>query len=137
MVFYFAVPCITRYPSSVFVGDTFTMFSGMTLAVSGVLGHFSKTLLLFFLPQIFNFLYSVPQLFKLFGYDCPKHRLATYNTKTKLLEGKSSNLNLLNLFLCMFGPTSERNLCVYLLTLQFASGLLAFGIRYGFEQYLY
>ena len=109
----------------------------MTLAVSGVLGHFSKTLLLFFIPQILNFLYSVPQLFKLFGYDCPKHRLAKYNTKTKLLEGKPTNLNLLNLFLCVLGPTSERNLCVYLLTFQFASGLLALGIRYGLSQYLY
>nr|XP_016453580.1 PREDICTED: UDP-N-acetylglucosamine--dolichyl-phosphate N-acetylglucosaminephosphotransferase-like [Nicotiana tabacum] len=28
------------YPSSVFVGDTFTYFAGMTMAVAGILGHF-------------------------------------------------------------------------------------------------
>ncbi|KAH9368364.1 hypothetical protein HPB48_012706 [Haemaphysalis longicornis] len=50
------------YPSRVFVGDTFCYFAGMTFAVVGILGHFSKTMLLFFLPQVFNFLYSVPQL---------------------------------------------------------------------------
>jgi hypothetical protein len=31
--------CI-RYPSSVFVGDTYTYFAGMALAVVGILGHF-------------------------------------------------------------------------------------------------
>jgi len=30
------------YPASVFVGDTFCYFSGMTFAVVGILGHFSK-----------------------------------------------------------------------------------------------
>ena len=34
------------YPSAVFVGDTYTMFAGMCLAVCGVMGHFSKTLLI-------------------------------------------------------------------------------------------
>jgi len=29
-----------RYPSSVFVGDTYTYFAGMTMAVVGILGHF-------------------------------------------------------------------------------------------------
>ena len=52
------------YPSTVFVGDTFTYFAGMTLSVAGILGHFSETLLVFFIPQIINFVYSVPQLFK-------------------------------------------------------------------------
>ncbi len=47
----------------------------MTFAVCGILGHFSKTLLLFFIPQIVNFLYSVPQIFGLFGLVCPRHRL--------------------------------------------------------------
>uniref|UniRef100_A0A6G4ZWC8 UDP-N-acetylglucosamine--dolichyl-phosphate N-acetylglucosaminephosphotransferase n=1 Tax=Rhipicephalus microplus TaxID=6941 RepID=A0A6G4ZWC8_RHIMP len=36
------------YPSQVFVGDTFCYFAGMTFAVVGILGHFSKTMLLFF-----------------------------------------------------------------------------------------
>lgn len=29
-----------RYPSSVFVGDTYTYFAGMAMAVAGILGHF-------------------------------------------------------------------------------------------------
>lgn len=72
------------YPSRVFVGDTFCYFSGMTFAVIGILGHFSKFLLLFFVPQIFNFLMSIPQLFKLF--PCPRHRLPKYNSTLDKLE---------------------------------------------------
>jgi UDP-N-acetylglucosamine--dolichyl-phosphate N-acetylglucosaminephosphotransferase len=68
----------------VFVGDTFNYLSGMTFAVVGILGHFSKTLLLFFIPQIINFIYSVPQLFHFI--PCPRHRLPKYNPKTDLLE---------------------------------------------------
>ena len=48
-------------------------FAGMTFAVVGILGHFSKTMLLFFIPQIVNFVYSTPQLFHLI--PCPRHRL--------------------------------------------------------------
>jgi UDP-N-acetylglucosamine--dolichyl-phosphate N-acetylglucosaminephosphotransferase len=68
------------FPSRVFPGDTFCYFSGMTLAVVAILGHFSKTLLLFFLPQIANFLYSCPQLFHL--VPCPRHRLPKYCRET-------------------------------------------------------
>lgn len=73
-----------KYPARVFVGDTFCYLSGMTFAVVGILGHFSKTLLLFFIPQIINFLYSVPQLFHF--VPCPRHRMPKYNEKTNLLE---------------------------------------------------
>lgn len=62
-----------RYPSRVFVGDTFCYFAGMTFAVVGILGHFSKTMLLFFMPQVFNFLYSLPQLLHII--PCPRHRI--------------------------------------------------------------
>ncbi|OJJ32168.1 hypothetical protein ASPWEDRAFT_116729 [Aspergillus wentii DTO 134E9] len=72
------------YPSQVFVGDTYCYFAGMVFAVVGILGHFSKTLLLLFIPQIFNFLYSTPQLFKLI--PCPRHRLPKFNARTGLLE---------------------------------------------------
>ncbi|XP_014486814.1 PREDICTED: UDP-N-acetylglucosamine--dolichyl-phosphate N-acetylglucosaminephosphotransferase [Dinoponera quadriceps] len=72
------------YPSQVFVGDTFCYLSGMTFAVVGIIGHFSKTTLLFFIPQIVNFLYSVPQLFHF--VPCPRHRLPKYNKETDLLE---------------------------------------------------
>lgn len=61
------------YPARVFPGDTYCYFAGMAFAIVGVLAHFSKTLLLFFIPQIFNFLFSTPQLFGL--VPCPRHRV--------------------------------------------------------------
>jgi len=67
---------IVRYPARVFVGDTFCYFAGMSFAVVAILGHFSKTMLLFFIPQVFNFIFSVPQLFHL--VPCPRHRLPRY-----------------------------------------------------------
>jgi len=79
-----ALWCHNRYPSKVFVGDTYCYFAGMTFAVVGILGHFSKTLLLLFIPQIFNFLYSSPQLFGL--VPCPRHRLPHFNARTGLME---------------------------------------------------
>lgn len=72
------------YPAKVFVGDTYCYFAGMVFAVVGILGHFSKTLLLLFVPQIFNFLYSAPQLFGLI--PCPRHRLPKFNARSGLLE---------------------------------------------------
>ncbi|XP_017665205.1 PREDICTED: UDP-N-acetylglucosamine--dolichyl-phosphate N-acetylglucosaminephosphotransferase [Lepidothrix coronata] len=72
------------YPSRVFVGDTFCYFAGMTFAVVGILGHFSKTMLLFFIPQVLNFLYSLPQLFHII--PCPRHRLPRLNPTTGKLE---------------------------------------------------
>lgn len=79
-----ALLCHNWYPSKVFVGDTYCYFAGMVFVVVGILGHFSKTLLLLFIPQIFNFGYSIPQLFKLI--PCPRHRLPKYNPKTGLLD---------------------------------------------------
>lgn len=64
---------LARYPARVFVGDTFCYFAGQVLACAGVLGHFSKTLLLFFVPQLINFALSLPQLFGL--VPCPRHRV--------------------------------------------------------------
>lgn len=72
------------FPAKVFVGDTYCYFAGMVFAVVGILGHFSKTLLLLFVPQIFNFIYSAPQLFHI--VPCPRHRLPRFNTRTGLLE---------------------------------------------------
>ncbi|XP_041373345.1 UDP-N-acetylglucosamine--dolichyl-phosphate N-acetylglucosaminephosphotransferase-like [Gigantopelta aegis] len=72
------------YPSQVFVGDTFCYFSGMTFAVVAIIGHFSKTMLLFFIPQVANFIYSIPQLFKFI--PCPRHRLPRYNHETDKVE---------------------------------------------------
>ncbi|CEI91680.1 hypothetical protein RMCBS344292_05963 [Rhizopus microsporus] len=72
------------FPAQVFVGDTFCYFAGMTFAVVGIMGHFSKTLLLFFIPQIFNFIYSCPQLFRFI--ECPRHRMPRLDTDTGLLK---------------------------------------------------
>lgn len=72
------------YPAKVFVGDTYCYFAGIIFATIGILGHFSKTLLLLLIPQIFNFVYSAPQLFHL--VPCPRHRLPRFNARTGLLE---------------------------------------------------
>jgi UDP-N-acetylglucosamine--dolichyl-phosphate N-acetylglucosaminephosphotransferase len=124
------------YPSKVFVGDTYTYFAGMTLGVAGILGHFSETLVLFFLPQIANFLYSAPQLFKL--VPCPRHRLPRLDVRTGLLhpsfvtqeEGETRvNMNLVNLFLRVLGPQTERRLFLAMLTLQAGCCAAGFGVR--------
>ena len=83
------------YPSDVFPGDTFCYFSGMTFAVVPILGHFSKTLLLFFIPQVFNFLYSIPQLFHFL--PCPRHRLPRYNKETDKVEMSLAEANVAEL----------------------------------------
>ncbi|XP_074604512.1 alg7 dolichyl-phosphate N-acetylglucosaminephosphotransferase [Brevipalpus obovatus] len=75
------------YPAKVFVGDTYCYFAGMTFAVVGILGHFSKTTLLFFIPQIFNFLFSCPQLFHF--VPCPRHRLPRYDSATDCLNNST------------------------------------------------
>ena len=72
------------YPAKVFVGDTYCYFAGMVFAIIGILGHFSKTLLLLFIPQIINFVYSAPQLLHII--PCPRHRLPRFNARTGLLE---------------------------------------------------
>lgn len=123
------------YPSSVFVGDTFTYFAGVTFAVTGILGHFTKTMLLFFIPQIINFLYSLPQLFGI--VRCPRHRLPRFNPKTGKLEAIKSNLNLVNLFLWIFGPMTERTLCVVVLAFQILCCLFAFWVRYRLSTVFY
>ncbi|KAK7426937.1 tunicamycin resistance protein [Neonectria magnoliae] len=79
-----ALLCHNWYPAKVFVGDTYCYFSGMVFAVVGILGHFSKTLGLLLVPQMFNFLYSCPQIFGL--VPCPRHRLPKFNARSGLLE---------------------------------------------------
>ncbi|XP_042025519.1 UDP-N-acetylglucosamine--dolichyl-phosphate N-acetylglucosaminephosphotransferase-like [Salvia splendens] len=103
------------YPSSVFVGDTYTYFAGMTMAVVGILGHFSETLLIFFAPQVLNFLLSLPQLAGII--PCPRHRLPKFDPQTGLLIGTNDG-TLVNLFLRQFGRRSEKSLCILLLIFQ-------------------
>ncbi|KAI7992233.1 UDP-N-acetylglucosamine--dolichyl-phosphate N-acetylglucosaminephosphotransferase [Camellia lanceoleosa] len=115
------------YPSSVFVGDTYTYFAGMTMAVAGILGHFSETLLIFFLPQVLNFLLSLPQLS---GYiPCPRHRLPRFDPRTGLLTGTNDG-TLVNLFLRKFGRMSEKSLCIYLLVFQAICCCFCFMLRW-------
>jgi UDP-N-acetylglucosamine--dolichyl-phosphate N-acetylglucosaminephosphotransferase len=136
------------FPAGVFVGDTFCYFAGMTFAVIGIHGHFSKTLMLLFLPQILNFLYSVPQLFKL--VPCPRHRLPRVDPSTHLMyysafpcdsskyrylkvkadATECPNLTIICLVLRFTGPISERSLCIILLALQGLSSMLAFYVRF-------
>jgi UDP-N-acetylglucosamine--dolichyl-phosphate N-acetylglucosaminephosphotransferase len=132
------------FPASVFVGDTFCYFAGMTFAVVGILGHFSKTLLLFFIPQLINFLYSMPQLFKL--VPCPKHRLPKFNAKTERMEPSTTttkgnkeivNMTLINFCLQIFGPLSEEVLCVVLLTFQIICCVLGLYVRYNLAQLVF
>ncbi|KAI1412232.1 glycosyl transferase family 4-domain-containing protein [Hypoxylon sp. FL1857] len=80
----FALLIHNWYPARVFPGDTYCYFAGMVFVVVSILGHFSKTLILLLVPQIFNFVYSTPQLFGLI--PCPRHRLPHFNARTGLLE---------------------------------------------------
>eukprot|EP01054_Gregarina_sp_Poly1_P004275 Gregarina_sp_Poly_1__4274@NODE_2326_length_2291_cov_60_365558_g1489_i0_p1_GENE_NODE_2326_length_2291_cov_60_365558_g1489_i0NODE_2326_length_2291_cov_60_365558_g1489_i0_p1_ORF_typecomplete_len412_score43_95Glycos_transf_4/PF00953_21/32Glycos_transf_4/PF00953_21/9_2e43Mtp/PF03821_16/1_8e02Mtp/PF03821_16/22WTF/PF03303_13/7_3e02WTF/PF03303_13/0_41_NODE_2326_length_2291_cov_60_365558_g1489_i09982233 len=131
IIFLFSVTALfvyNKYPSKIFVGDTFTYFAGVHFAVVGIVGHFAKTLLLFFLPQILNFLLSCPQLF---GFiPCPRHRVPILDVQTgKLLP--SQNLTVINLTLHLFGPMTERNLVNLLLVFQTLCGFGALLIRYS------
>ena len=117
-----------KFPSKCFIGDTYTYFAGMTFACAGILGHFSKTLLIFFVPQIFNFLYSLPQLIGII--PCARHRLPKYDHKTKLLTGQAEHKNLLNLSLRILGPTREQDICTYLIILQIICNAIALVLRF-------
>ncbi|XP_021724211.1 UDP-N-acetylglucosamine--dolichyl-phosphate N-acetylglucosaminephosphotransferase-like [Chenopodium quinoa] len=103
------------YPSSVFVGDTYTYFAGMTMAVVGILGHYSETLIIFFIPQVVNFILSLPQLAKII--PCPRHRLPSFDPQTGLLTGTWDG-TLVNFSLKFCGSMSEQSLCIFLLVLQ-------------------
>ncbi|KAL6540673.1 hypothetical protein OROMI_024556 [Orobanche minor] len=118
---------IGTYPSSVFVGDTYTYFAGMTMVVAGILGHFSETLLIFFAPQVLNFLLSLPQLAGI--VPCPRHRLPRFDPVSGLLTGTNDG-TLVNLFLRQFGRRSEKSLCILLLVFQLphaADSVFCFG----------
>lgn len=131
------------YPSTVFVGDTYTYTAGMTFAVSAILGKSSKTVMLFFVPQFINFALSVPQLFHV--VPCPRHRMPAYNVKTDKLHYSTfewrgrhmMNFTLPNAFLAIFGDMNEQTLCSLLLAFQcFCSGV-AFAVRYYLAGVMY
>jgi UDP-N-acetylglucosamine--dolichyl-phosphate N-acetylglucosaminephosphotransferase len=143
------------YPASVFVGDTYCYFAGMTFAVVGILGHFSKTLLLFFIPQVINFVWSTPQLFKF--VPCPRHRLPRFDPESGLMypstfscketqfrwlkkrpnDTEVANMTVINLCLQILGPMSERTLCLVLLGFQFGSCAFGLWVRYYVAQFFF
>lgn len=133
-------------PASVFVGDTFCYFAGMTLAVAGIQGHFSKTLLLFFAPQVLNFVYSVPQILKI--VPCPRHRLPWVDEASGLMvpsqyeveraDGSKvsrDNMTLICIVLRLFGPLSEASLVRLLLLLQVVACMAGIWLRFYLSPY--
>jgi UDP-N-acetylglucosamine--dolichyl-phosphate N-acetylglucosaminephosphotransferase len=143
-----------------------TETAGMTFAVMAILGHFSKTLLLFFIPQILNFLYSVPQLFKV--YPCPRHRMPDYDAVTDQLRPSTftvkrknaaysqprrsdqqgptaaedvmierDNLTLINAVLRLLGPMHERTTTNVLLLLQVLCCVFGLLLRYYWSPQVY
>ncbi|KAA8497365.1 UDP-N-acetylglucosamine--dolichyl-phosphate N-acetylglucosaminephosphotransferase [Porphyridium purpureum] len=122
------------FPSRVFVGDTFCYFAGMTFAMGAILGHYAEILLLFFIPQLINFVYSLPQLIGI--VPCPRHRLPKYNVETKKLEPIKSHLNLVNLTLLCTGPLTEKRLCEVLMLFQVACCSAGLAMRYLVIKYL-
>jgi len=123
-----ALAYFNAFPSDVFVGDSFTYFAGMALAVAAIQAHFSKTLMLFFLPQLLNFFLSIPQLIGI--VHCPRHRLPIYNKETKLLS-YSRNFTLINATLYLTGPMSEKNLNRLLTAFHILCCFIGFAIRYS------
>eukprot|EP00606_Chrysophyceae_sp_TOSAG23-5_P001574 GSChrysophyteH2.ASY1.ANO1.1363.1 assembled CDS len=117
------------FPAKVFVGDTYCYFAGMTFAVIGIHGHFSKTLLMLFIPQIYNFVISVPQVF---GFvPCPRHRLPQYRLiKLHKDAEECPNFTIICTILRVFGPMKEKQLTVFLLGLQILTSIIAFYVRY-------
>lgn len=137
------------FPAQVFVGDTFTNYAGMTLAVCAILGHFPIMLMLLMLPQLFNFLLSVPQLFGL--RPCPRHRLPSYDETSGLVrasrlndrkdivpdEKDRLNLTLINAALVVFGPLTEPALVTILLFFQAACCLFGIALRFALVGQVY
>ncbi|CAJ1015353.1 Glycosyl transferase family 4, putative [Leishmania lindenbergi] len=123
-----------RYPARVFVGDSYTYFAGTVLAVSSITGVYSKTLLLFFAPQVFNFIISLPQLFGI--VPCPRHRVPTWNPRTNLLSS-SHNYTILNVILYVFGDMHEEKLTWAILKCQTIACVFGFVVRYVLSFLLY
>ncbi|KAJ8424045.1 hypothetical protein Cgig2_023230 [Carnegiea gigantea] len=106
---------ISRLMHSLFILDTSTYFAGMTMTIVSILGHFNETLLIFFTPQVLNFLSSLPQPAGLI--PCPRHRLPKFNPNTGLLT-RTNDGTLVNFTLRLVGRIREESLCIVLLLIQ-------------------
>ncbi|KAG8346839.1 putative UDP-N-acetylglucosamine--dolichyl-phosphate n-acetylglucosaminephosphotransferase [Trypanosoma vivax] len=122
------------YPARVFVGDSYTYFSGTVLSVAGVTGQYSKTLVLFFAPQFVNFVLSLPQL--LHFVPCPRHRVPKWDPERDVMQN-SGNYTLLNAILFLFGDMHERKLTRVVIILQICFCVLAMIVRYFLASLLY
>lgn len=123
-----------KYPARIFVGDSYTYFAGTVLAVSGITGVYSKTLLLFFTPQLFNFLISLPQLLGI--VFCPRHRVPTWVPASDTLTS-SGNLTLLNVILVVCGDMNEKLLTWTVVVVQCLSCAVGFLCRYWIVLWMY
>lgn len=113
----FSLLRFNKVEAKTFVGDTYCYFAGCVLAACGIISKSPIKLLFFFIPQLFNFILSLPQLF---GYVfCPRHRLPKMDLKTKKMHTTfPTNLNLVNFMLYVTGPLNEQQLGNVLLALQ-------------------
>lgn len=107
--------CHNRYPARCFVGDTFTYSAGMALMAAASAGGFPLELPLYMLPELLNFLVSLPQLLGL--VPCPRHRLPRLDEASGRLEPVPEHLTLINCFLRVRGPLREDRLCRELLAI--------------------
>lgn len=123
-----------KYPSKVFVGDSYTYFAGMTLAVAGITGAYTKTLMLFFIPQLINFVLSLPQLFHII--PCPRHRVPNWDPKRDVLMN-SKNYTILNAILLFTGDLHEKRLTKVTIMFQIVCCVLGFLVRYGVAGWFY
>jgi UDP-N-acetylglucosamine--dolichyl-phosphate N-acetylglucosaminephosphotransferase len=110
-IFFFAtrpLAALNRYPARVFVGDTFTNFAGAALVSAALLLQAPLYLGFLMLPQIFNFLLSLPQLL---GFlPCPRHRLPRLGEDGRLHAVWPQHLTLINFWLGAAGPLTELQL---------------------------
>nr|BAN66137.1 N-acetylglucosamine-1-phosphate transferase [Babesia bovis] len=107
--------CYNWYPASTFVGNIYTSMAGALFAVVGLVCECSLLMLLLFIPQLINFVVSIPQLIGIL--PCPRFRAPRYNAGTGLLE-HTSHYTLLNMLLRALGPMSEQKLSFICLVAQ-------------------
>eukprot|EP00915_Cephaloidophora_sp_WS-2016_P007902 GHVH01010923.1.p1 GENE.GHVH01010923.1~~GHVH01010923.1.p1 ORF type:complete len:397 (+),score=23.47 GHVH01010923.1:111-1301(+) len=120
-------PLFTRnyFPAAVFVGNSYTTFSGVFFASLAFLGHQNRILIPLFSLQLINALISIPQLLRI--VPCPRHRvpISTVIEKTgEVVMVSSKNLTLINVVLEIFGPLTEKCLVNVLLSMQVLAGTL-------------
>ncbi len=114
-----ALAWFNKYPARVFVGNSFTYFSGMFLVSVALLANMEKLFILCTFPQLVNFLYSL----KDFTGKTLRHRVPRYNVSTGLLED-SGNHTLLNLIIKLRGPMSEKKLSSILILIQLLNAII-------------